>query len=185
MKRGRRDKGETRVESDLRWDGGLCFRRRPVISNQLWLTDSGGKFLAVNAACHSGGAAVSSWESGDEGRINWHSGGERWRESEGDPVDGHTLSPSIHHSFLSVNIDTICVPVGVRKAGGSDGSLILGVTCKSYVKLHVLKMNQHLLLTWHHHFSLKGLLASRGLLLLGSQDISFQLYNYKGLKNSG
>lgn len=99
MKR-RRDKGEERGESDLRWDLGLCFRHRPVISNQLWLTDSGGKFLPVNAACHSEGAGGSSWESGDEGRINWHSGGERWTESDGGPADGHALSFSFHPSFF-------------------------------------------------------------------------------------
>lgn len=49
---------------------------------------------------------------GDEGRINWHSGGERWRESDGDPADGHTLTRSIHPSlsflFFSVNDCTVC-----------------------------------------------------------------------------
>lgn len=125
MKRRRGDNVEKGVGSDLGWGGGLCFRRRPVISNQLWLTDSGGKFLAVNAACHSEGADVSSWEAGDEGRINWHSGGERWRESDGDPVDGHTLSlaPSITLLFLSEQMYcTLCFLGGVVRAGGSDGS---------------------------------------------------------------
>jgi len=47
----------------------------------------------------------------DEGGINWHSGGERWRESDGDPVDGYTLFHSIHHFFfLSENKCTVlCV----------------------------------------------------------------------------
>lgn len=155
MKRRRWDKGGGKKGWKVIWDGGLCFRRRPVISNQLWLTDSGGKFLGVNAACHSEGAGVSSWESGDEGRINWHSGGERWRESDGDPADGHTLSlpPSITlFFFFSVNDCTVlCVfwVGGVVKAGGSDRSFTLGVTCihirncnlYQLVKLNVFKLS--------------------------------------------
>lgn len=128
-----RDGGENGVESDLRWDGGLCFCSRPVISNQLLLTDSRGKFLGVNAACHSEGAGVSSWESGDEGRINGHSGGERWRESDGDPADGHTLSPSISHApfyFWWTNV-LHRFKSGVAKEGGNDGSFTLGVTSLS------------------------------------------------------
>lgn len=140
-----REEGEIKgVESDLRWDGGLCFRHRPVISNQLWLTDSGGRFLCANAACHSEGAGVSSWESGDEGRINWHSGGERWRESDGDPADGHTFSRSIHLFFLSLSEQmycTLCFLGGVVRAGGGGG-FTLGVTCVNRVEFNVLQMSQ-------------------------------------------
>lgn len=152
MERRRRDKGEKGVESDLRWDGGLFFRHRPVISNQLWLTDSGGKFLGVNAACHSEGAGVSSWESEDEGRINWHSGGERWRESDGGPADGHTLSRSIHRSFFSRSERMYCTECflgGVVKAAGSERRLVsmfLIVICINYVKLNVLKKSQQFIL---------------------------------------
>lgn len=79
MKRRRGDKGEKGVESDfeMRWRAVFSPQARNLQSALTNRQRGGGKFLVVNAACHSEGAGVSSWESGDEGRINWHSGGER------------------------------------------------------------------------------------------------------------
>lgn len=93
-----RDGGENGVKSDLRWDGGLCFCSRPVISNQLLLTDSRVKFVVLMRLAIQKEPVSPVGSRGDEGRINWHSGGERWRESDGDPVDGHTLSHAIYHT---------------------------------------------------------------------------------------
>lgn len=68
-----------------------------------------GKVAAANAGRHSSRWCVQLGERGDEGRINWHSGGETER-------GGQPLSPFVLHSFSSWRIDG--VDPGLLDMGG-------------------------------------------------------------------
>lgn len=88
--RGRRVKGE---KCDPRWDGGLCFcSSRPVISNQLSLTDRGGKFLCANAAAIQKGPLRPAGSLRDEGGL---SGTQVERDEENQTGTLWTVTPSL------------------------------------------------------------------------------------------